>query len=89
MFTPLTAAPASGIAELDVCGLEPPEPMVRILDALDLLGPGDRLRVLIDRAPLPLYRVLAENGFGHSFTAQPDGRFEIAIWLVPPRPTNA
>ena len=62
--------------------------MVRILDALDLLDPGASLHVLIDRAPLPLYRVLAENGFGHSFTEQPDGRCEITIWLVAPPPTS-
>ena len=66
--------------DLDVGGLEPPEPMVLILEALDRIQPGQRLRVLIDREPHPLYRVLERNGFAHSISARPDYRFELLIW---------
>ncbi|MYM72328.1 DUF2249 domain-containing protein [Duganella sp. FT134W] len=70
-------------AVLDVGGLEPPEPMVRILEALDTLGPDEQLRVLIDREPVPLYSILQRNGYGHRTTAQQDHRYEVLIWLVP------
>lgn len=72
---------------LDVGGMEPPEPMVRILDALDTLGPDERLRVLIDRNPIPLYRVLQRYGYEHRTTQLEDQRFEVLIWLVPDAPS--
>ncbi|HJV01213.1 MAG TPA: DUF2249 domain-containing protein [Burkholderiaceae bacterium] len=66
--------------DLDVGGLEPPEPMVLILEALDRLAPRQRLRVLIDREPHPLYRVLERNGYAHSISSRADYRFELLIW---------
>lgn len=69
--------------ELDVGGLEPPEPMVRIMDALDLLGPDEQLRVLIDREPFPLYRVLERNGYQYRCTPLANARFEVMVWLAP------
>ncbi|MES2323598.1 MAG: DUF2249 domain-containing protein [Pseudomonadota bacterium] len=73
------------IHHLDVRGLEAPEPLVRVLDALDLLGPDDQLSMLIEREPHPLYRILANNGYRHLTTALPDFLYEIRIWraLVP------
>lgn len=68
---------------LDVGGLEPPEPMVRILEALDSLGPDEQLRVLIDREPVPLYRILLRNGYQYRTTPQPELRYEVLIWLAP------
>ena len=67
--------------ELDVCGLEPPEPMVRVLEALDGLGAGDSLLVRIDRQPLPLYRVLERNGYFYEERSGSDSLFEIVIRL--------
>ncbi|MGV7207194.1 DUF2249 domain-containing protein [Oxalobacteraceae bacterium A2-2] len=65
--------------ELDVGGLEPPEPMVRILDTLLDLPPHQGLRVLIDREPVPLYRVLQRHGYAWRCT--PLGRrYEVLIW---------
>jgi uncharacterized protein (DUF2249 family) len=68
------------IVFLDVCGLEPPEPLERVLDALSALEPGKKLRMLIDREPFPLYRILANNGYQHRTEARPDFRYEILIW---------
>ena len=68
---------------LDVGGLEPPEPMVRILEALDTLGQDERLRVLIDREPVPLYRILLRNGYQYRTTLGDDQRYEVVIWLAP------
>lgn len=68
---------------LDVGGLEPPEPMVRILEALDTISDDERLRVLIDRDPVPLYRILLRNGYQYRTTLQDDQRYEVLIWLAP------
>lgn len=68
---------------LDVGGLEPPEPMVRILEALDTLSDSESLRVLIDREPVPLYRILLRNGYQYRTTPQDDQRYEVLIWLAP------
>lgn len=64
---------------LDVCGLEPPEPLERILDALADLAIGARLRVLIDREPHPLYGILRNNGYDYSFSAG-HHPYELLIW---------
>ena len=72
--------PDADIVFLDVCGLEPPEPLERVLDALSGLRPGQKLRLLIDREPHPLYRILANNGYRRSTEARPDFRYEILIW---------
>jgi uncharacterized protein (DUF2249 family) len=68
------------IVHLDVCGLQPPEPLERVLDALSTLPPQQQLCMLIDREPLPLYRILDNNGYGYRATMRPDYRFEILIW---------
>ncbi len=47
---------------LDNRGLEPPEPMIRILDALEHLGPGEVLEALNERDPVFLYPELQARG---------------------------
>lgn len=47
---------------LDNRGLLPPEPMVRILDALEHLGPGEVLEALNEREPVFLYAELQARG---------------------------
>ena len=64
---------------LDVCGLEPPEPMERVLEALSHLGKNQRLRMVIDREPRPLYRILDNNGFAHTIQLRSDFLYEILI----------
>ena len=64
---------------LDVRGLEPPEPMVRIWDAIETLQPGESLCVAIHREPFPLYAMLAEEGYVRSTTCKQDGYFEVII----------
>lgn len=65
--------------EIDVRGLEPPEPLVRIMDLLDTLGEGDSLEVRIDCRPLPLYRLLERNGYVFDERPGRDSIYEIAI----------
>ena len=69
--------PASTI--LDVRGLEPPQPMVVVLEALERLAPGDRLEVIHDRRPMFLYPQLDERGFAHETDESEPGVVRIVI----------
>jgi uncharacterized protein (DUF2249 family) len=65
---------------VDARGLEPPEPMVRVLNALDELPRGERLQMLIHIEPRPLFRVLEGNQFSYHCELKPEGHFEVTIW---------
>ena len=70
---------ATNVIQLDLCGLEPPEPIERVLDALSRLQAGDEIRMLIDREPRPLYRILEQNGFEYTVTPREGYLFDILI----------
>lgn len=65
---------------LDLRGLDPPEPLERVLDALGSLQRDRYLRMVIDREPVPLYGILRRNGFEYSVDVMVDGCREICIW---------
>ncbi|MBU6410755.1 MAG: DUF2249 domain-containing protein, partial [Verrucomicrobia bacterium] len=56
------AQPSSYI-EVDARGLEPPQPMVKILEALANLPAKTGIRARTDRRPMHLYAHLEERGF--------------------------
>lgn len=64
---------------LDARGLEPPEPMDRVMQTLALLRPGQSIRLLLHREPFPLYPILADRGFRHDTRMQDDGSYVIRI----------
>ncbi len=74
-----SATTAAGVAtptvEVDARGLEPPQPLVTILEAVAALPEGARLRALTDRRPMHLYAQLEERGFTGTTEEQPDGSF--------------
>jgi uncharacterized protein (DUF2249 family) len=72
------AAPAAATT-LDVRGLEPPLPMVRVLERLDGLPAGAALTVLHERRPLFLYPQLEERGFQHETDEPEPGLVRIVI----------
>ena len=63
--------------------LEPPEPFVQTMDALDLIEPGQKVLLLIGREPFPLYRALELNGFTWQTEHAPDGTVEVLMWHKP------
>lgn len=65
---------------LALCGLEPPEPMERVVAALRTLAVDRYVRMVIDREPFPLYSLLSRHGFDFEANGPVDGRFEIHIW---------
>lgn len=70
---------------LDVRGLSAPEPLVRVLEALDLLAAEDALRVIIDCRPVPLFRTLERNGYAWREAAGQESLLEITIWKNAPK----
>jgi Uncharacterized conserved protein (DUF2249) len=63
---------------LDLRGLQPPEPIVRIFDALEH-APGAPLRAILPHEPQPLYGLLRDRGFSCTGAPRADGGFEILI----------
>jgi uncharacterized protein (DUF2249 family) len=70
-----TALPSAQIVEVDARGLEPPQPMVKILEALVALPAGAELRARTERRPMHLYPHLEERGFTAATEEQSDGSF--------------
>jgi uncharacterized protein (DUF2249 family) len=73
-----TAVPAPAVAQglvrdLDARGLPPPEPLLRILNALESLPAGAKLLAVTDREPCHLFGEAAQRGFRHVTGARPDG----------------
>jgi len=65
---------------LDVRGMEPPEPLERVLETVDRFTPGDRLKLIINCRPLPLFRMLERNGFAYREEQGVESLYEITIW---------
>jgi uncharacterized protein (DUF2249 family) len=71
-------APANEIL-VDARGLEPPEPMEKVMQVLALLRAGQSIRMLLHREPFPLYAILAERGYRHETRMEADGSYVILI----------
>ncbi len=70
-----SATEPAEIVDVDARGLEPPQPMVKILEALTSL-PGDAaLSARTDRRPVHLYPILEARGFRGESDEQSDGSF--------------
>lgn len=63
------------IVEVDARGLEPPQPLVTILESVAALPADSELRALTDRRPIHLYAQLEERGFTGRTEEQSDGSF--------------
>lgn len=67
------------VIELDNRGLEPPQPMVRTLAALDRARTGDIVKIHNDRVPVFLIEELNTLGYSFSIEDQPDGSAQVTI----------
>ena len=65
--------------QLDNRGLSPPEPMLRILDALERLPANEQLTAQMDRRPVFLFPELEERGYAYDIKQQPEGWFRLTI----------
>jgi uncharacterized protein (DUF2249 family) len=69
------ACTGSPVLEVDARGLEPPQPLITIMEAVATLPEGVRLRAFTDRRPMHLYAELEQRGFHGESQEQPDGSF--------------
>jgi uncharacterized protein (DUF2249 family) len=76
---PATTPTARACATLDVRDLEPPLPLLRVLERLDTLGTDGELIVLHDRRPVFLYPQIEARGFVHSTEEPEPGLVHIVI----------
>ncbi|WP_342506372.1 DUF2249 domain-containing protein [Sporosarcina sp. FSL K6-2383] len=67
---------------LDNRGLEPPQPMMRTLAALDRSHPGDQVKIHNDRVPVFLIEELNRLGCPFSVDEQSDGSAKVTIHKV-------
>lgn len=63
------------IVDVDARGLEPPQPMVKILETLAKLPGNAAVRARTDRRPVHLYPILEARGFRGKTEEQSDGSF--------------
>jgi uncharacterized protein (DUF2249 family) len=73
--SPRRACAGTPVVEVDARGLEPPEPLTKVLEALAALPAGAELRARTDRRPLHLYARIEERGFAAESQEQADGTF--------------
>lgn len=64
---------------LDNRGLDPPEPLIRILSALEQLAPGEVLEAINERDPVFLYPELQARGAAVRTATRADGSVHILI----------
>jgi uncharacterized protein (DUF2249 family) len=62
--------------------MQPPEPLQRILEALDTLVEGDDVLLLSYCQPHPLFNILRNNGYAWSEDVRADGTRETRIRKV-------
>jgi tRNA 2-thiouridine synthesizing protein A len=65
---------------LDNRGLEPPQPMMRTLEALEKLGENETLTIINDRKPMFLFEQLDELGYRYQTEQQEDGSYRVKIF---------
>jgi tRNA 2-thiouridine synthesizing protein A len=65
--------------QLDNRGLEPPQPMMRTLAALEDLDRGQTLVIINDRRPMFLFEQLDELGYLYLTEQQEDGSYKVTI----------
>lgn len=59
---------------------EPPEPLERVLEALDRLPRALKIVMLLHYEPRPLFKILTNNDFHYRCGFVPEGYFEVTIW---------
>jgi hypothetical protein len=79
-LTEIFSLPDKDIPDIiDLCGLEAPEPMERILFAGVHLGPEDVYLARLPHMPFPLLPILKQRGLGWQTHEEEDGRVLILI----------
>ncbi len=73
------AAKGGDVIQLDVSDLEPPEPMVRIMAALERMKTGESLQAVLPRRPVYLLPILREAGHRLDLVEESEERWVLTI----------
>lgn len=73
--------------EMDNRDLEPPEPMVRTLEGVEALSPGETITVLLPREPVFLFEELRSRGHAWRGGFEPEGHYRVVIRAAGAEPT--
>ncbi len=65
--------------ELDLTDLEPPEPMVRIMAALERMSAGESLRTVLPRRPVYLLPILEDAGHRFDLVEESEERWALTV----------
>ncbi len=65
---------------IDTRGMPPPEPFEMAIEALGKLAAGERLTIICDREPRPLFKFLHNNHYGYETTALENHAYSVQIW---------
>lgn len=93
IFTPKATAPETAdsaehdanaewpepVDTMDNRGLEPPEPMVRTLEGVEALAPGQTIAVLLPREPVFLFEELRSRGYVWRGAFEAEGHYRAVI----------
>jgi uncharacterized protein (DUF2249 family) len=71
---------SGSLRELDVRGLEPPQPLERVLEVLETMAYGEVLLVHHHRNPLILFDLLHERGFVWRSKEIEDDYWQVRVW---------
>lgn len=77
--TPASETWPAPVVELDNRDLEPPEPLVRTLEGVEALSPGQTLVALLPREPIFLLEELQARGHLWRGALEPDGHYRVVI----------
>lgn len=77
------------VSKIDLRGLEPPEPMTRILEALGATPAGITLEARLERRPLFLLEELTRRGQKYSCKPADDGSWFITIPITEPAASSS
>ena len=65
---------------LDCSQMEPPEPMLRVLEQLDRLQSGEGIKMLHRMKPRLLFHKLQKRGLNFMVIEHTPDQFEVRIW---------
>ena len=73
------------VDELDNRDLDPPEPMVKTLEGVEALQPGQTIAALLPREPVFLLEELDARGHSWRGQTEPEGHYRVVIRAGSPR----
>ena len=68
------------IITIDCRDLEPPEPMIQVLEAVHLMGDDEAVMMVHRKRPRLLFPRLMELGLKHEITEEDENLVKILIW---------